>query len=310
MRFAWSSPTEVALGIMSLDGWCPERNIVLLLVDGAELSSSACVDGEDGRRLLAGEAFRPDLAVYDAGATKTLPGYLVQEAVVEGLLRLTAVLSGELADHRLEDHLALSLTERIVQLGDEIAAQRAAGPVSADTRLELAELNGLTHMALLSFRRSRYSGKAWYVATEISSVIGARRTQAIAPLLPAVFEQMMRGREAWGSSRGLRQFWSRVCAATSASVSDAPSQGFAQLMEQWCVEIPPLMSPEEGARVVHRSMRRWGAGLPMLYGLTSDDLFAAVALVSRTEDRQALPQAEYGSDGAVPVLIGNAPMGR
>ena len=144
MRFAWSSPTEVALGIMSLDGWCPERNIVLLLVDGAELSSSACVDGEDGRRLLAGEAFRPDLAVYDAGATKTLPGYLVQEAVVEGLLRLSAVLSGELADHRLEDHLALSLTERIVQLGDEIAAQRAAGPVSADTRLELAELNGLT----------------------------------------------------------------------------------------------------------------------------------------------------------------------
>ena len=78
MRFAWSSPTEVALGIMSLDGWCPERSIVLLLVDGAELSSSACVDGEDGRRLLAGEAFRPDLAVYDAGATKTLPGYLVQ----------------------------------------------------------------------------------------------------------------------------------------------------------------------------------------------------------------------------------------
>lgn len=258
MRFAWSSPTEVALGIMSLDGWCPERNIVLLLVDGAELSSSACVDGEDGRRLLAGEAFRPDLAVYDAGATKTLPGYLVQEAVVEGLLRLSAVLSGELADHRLEDHLALSLTERIVQLGDEIAAQRAAGPVSADTRLELAELNGLTHMALLSFRRSRYSGKAWYVATEISSVIGVRKTQAIALFLPAVFEQMMRGREAWGSSRGLRQFCSRVCAATRASVSDAPSQGFAQLMEQWCVEIPPLMSPEEGARRAsfHASMGR------------------------------------------------------
>lgn len=210
MRFAWSSPTEVALGIMSLDGWCPERSIVLLLVDGAELSSSACVDGEDGRRLLAGEAFRPDLAVYDAGATKTLPGYLVQEAVVEGLLRLSAVLSGELADHRLEDHLALSLTERIVQLGDEIAARRAAGPVSADTRLELAELNGLTHMALLSFRRSRYSGKAWYVATEISSVIGARRTQAIAPLLPAVFEQMMRGREAWGS-RTAPVLVSRLC---------------------------------------------------------------------------------------------------
>lgn len=258
---------------------------------GAELSSSACVDTAEGRRLVVGEAMRPDLAVLDAAATQTLPVDLVAEAVLEALFRVTSMMIGDAADRPVEDPLTVALAVALARAGDAVARHRDAGEVPADLRLDVAKLSGLTQGGWLSLGRNRYAATGWYIATELSTGVGCRKVAAVARILPAHWHLVSRGHAAWGDSGRLDRLWSHLRDAADGPLPRDPASGLAELLRHWSIEPTRELSTDEVDTITRRTVRSWGSGLPMLHGLRSADV-RELLRIAYTPELVAMPVAQ------------------
>ena len=254
---------------------------------GAEASSSACLSHGDGKRLLIGDILRPDAAVLDPMATRSLPHHLVAEGVLEPLFRLTSLY---IADHRglpTEDALTVALAERLIRLGDELTGARAIenGAESDDLRLELAKISALSHAAWLSLGRNRYSARGWYIANELSTALGVRKMTAVAVLLPSLWSEIAAGQDILGSADRLSAMWPMLRAASSRDLPADPIAGIAALLDAWSIGRHVSPTREQVERTARRSIAAWGAGLPMLGRLRSRDVRRILDRAVRPVDR-------------------------
>lgn len=262
---------------------------------GAEASTSACLAHPDGKRLLIGDVLRPDAAVLDPLATRGLPDHLVREGLLEPLFRLGCQFVADAGERPTEDALALALAERLVALGDRLddaLGGPATDPAASDElRRQIAQISALSHAPWLSLGRDRYAARGWYIATELSVALGVRKMTAVAALLPALWAEIDDGRAVLGSADRLRAWWRRLRVAGARPLPADPAAGIAALVGRWRID-PRLPADATAADpVARRCVARWGAGLPMLGRVRTDDLRGPLRrALSAVPDRPARPE--------------------
>ncbi|MFE0019866.1 daptide-type RiPP biosynthesis dehydogenase [Amycolatopsis sp. NPDC059021] len=228
---------------------------------GVEVSAVACVRIGQDRRIVAGRALRPDLAVLDPDRTATLPGHLLREGTLEALLRILGPVAGSARVGGLPDAEAATLAAQLVAVGDRIAA----GDSGRDARLAVAMLSATTHTGWALAGRGRYSAKHWYLANELSCALGVRKMVATACLLPAVWSRILEGDTRYGNAASLTEAWSGLDHGD-------PVSGLRNLVRRWRIE-HELAAPADVIRAAAESaVRSWGGRLPMLAGLTVADI--------------------------------------
>jgi NADP-dependent alcohol dehydrogenase len=228
---------------------------------GVEVSSVACVRVGDHRRIVAGSALRPDLAVLDPELTATLPAHLLREGVLEALLRIIGPVAGSDRVGGLPDAESAVLARRLVTIGDRIAA----GETGPEVRLDAAMLSAATHTGWALIGRGRYSAKHWYLANELSTTLGLRKMVATASLLPAIWSRILRGDTRYGNASALREAWNWID-------DTDPVTGLRALLRRWRIDhdIDAPVTAISDAAV--SAIRSWGGRLPMLSGLTVTEI--------------------------------------
>ncbi|MEV1004628.1 daptide-type RiPP biosynthesis dehydogenase [Nonomuraea sp. NPDC050202] len=255
---------------------------------GAELSTVACLEYPQGKRLVSGECLRPDIAVLDPVATDTLPAELISEGVLEALFRLVSLYAGDHADLPTEDALAEAVAVRLVTAGHQVRRARSSGrPVDRALRLEIAKLSGLTHQEWIHLGRTAFANKGWLIANEVSGVLGVRKMRAVAALLPPLWRAIAGGERRLGSARRLARLWPVLRAVDPAGLPGDPADGMATLIDSWLVERRLSAGEDALDAIAARIVRAWGAGLPMLGGLAKDEVRRLLAEVIRTPDAVA-----------------------
>lgn len=246
---------------------------------GAELSRSACVRAGAAKRLAFGEPLRADLALVTPAATASLPLALVAEGIVEALLRLLSPYVGSLDDRPTQDDAVERYAIQLLQAGDLVRKVRdLGGSVPPGLLAEVAAISGNSHSVDLIADRDPCCDVCWPLANEISMLTGLRKLTALAAITPVVWRRVLDGDGRLGSARRLRRVWSAVVSGASAAPSVAPPDvGLTALLERWGIE--PMVrgdvpTPEAAAR---RAAKAWGNGLPMLRGLSVEEITAVYA---------------------------------
>ncbi len=252
---------------------------------GSEVSTVACLQYPDGKRLIATQALRPEAAVLDPVATETLPAELVLEGVLEVLSRIA---SPYVADHRdlpTEDALAEVVAERVMRVGHQAHATRVAGrPLDGELRLEIAKLSGISHGEWICRAGDPYAVKGWLLANELSATLGIRKMTAVAALFPHLWRAVSDGDARLGSAERLTRIWSRLRTCGQRAMPQEPATGIAALIDEWRVDRRIVATPEQLDSVARRTTRAWGAGLPMLGGLTTGDIRELLARATDTRE--------------------------
>ncbi|GAA2504817.1 daptide-type RiPP biosynthesis dehydogenase [Streptomyces longisporus] len=245
---------------------------------GSELSGGACLAGPHGKRLVLGNGLQPDVAVLDPVATRTLPVELLAEGVLEVFFRVAGMYVGDPQDLPSEDAFALTLVERMVVLGAELASVRRAGEAPGDLlRLEIAKLSGASHSQWFNLGRDPCACKGWYLANELSTGLGLRKMTAAAAVLPPLWQRVVEGDARWGSARRLRRLWKAVASAHRPALPADPVEGVAALMDAWRIERGIDATVERTDLIARATMRAWGDGLPTLGALTLADVRRVLA---------------------------------
>lgn len=258
----------------------PMVAIPTTLGTGAEASTSACLTHPGGKRLLLGDILRPDAAVLDPSATRRLPDQLVREGVLEPLFRLCSIFIADHEGRPTEDALTIALAQRLITLGDQVSTL-PPGEASTQShdglRLEIAKVSALSHAAWLGLGRHRYSAQGWYIANELSTVLGLRKMTAVAALLPRLWDEIAGGQALLGSSHRMHLLWQRMRTVSDRELPADPAAGIRALLAAWRIDRHILATPDQVDSVARRSLASWGAGLPMLGRLRSHDVRRLVA---------------------------------
>lgn len=269
---------------------------------GAEVSSVACLHTPRGRRLVHGLCLRPDAAVLLPDAAATLPVHLVAEGVVEALFRTVAPYIGDPRRLPEPDVQVERAAAQLVRLGQEVrAAVRTGGRPDPSTLREIVQWGALSHSPMLHEARTPFSARGWYLANELSIVLGVRKNQAICALLPEIWRATLAGDIRLGSSARLRHMWSVLSQAAAAGWPSDPAEGIEQLLDDWWIDRRLVATPDQLTVAAHRAIQAWGGGLPMLAGLRREDvrdLYAAATASSASAavDRGGIDRGE-GEEG-------------
>jgi len=240
---------------------------------GAEVSTSACLLGGRGKRLIAGTALRPDLGVLTPQAGETLPDELIREGVLEAFFRTVSPYVGDSNTSTDADRLAEEVAAQLVALGERVCSvldgqQRPDG----QTLMQITRLGGLSHLEEMHAARASFSARGWYLANELSFVYGIRKMQAVAVLLPALWSAVMCGDQRLGSAERLRHMWSSARRAGNPRWPAGPVDGIRALIDSWGLQQRIPIDEERLRAASTRVIRSWGGGLPMLAGLTHHDV--------------------------------------
>ncbi|MDX8146961.1 daptide-type RiPP biosynthesis dehydogenase [Lentzea sp. BCCO 10_0061] len=228
---------------------------------GAEVSPVACVRIGVHRRLAIGNALAPESAVLDPAFTETLPPVLLREGVLEALLRVVGPFVGSPRIGGLPDAEAEMLVRQLVAVGERLAS----GDVGPDVRLTAATLSAATHTGWALVGRDTYGAKHWYLANELSTVLGVRKMIATAAVVPAVWTRIMAGDRRYGDAGRLVEAWSWISDGT-------PVSGLHSLLRRWDLAPSLVSTADQRAEASRRAERSWGGRLPMLADLTAADV--------------------------------------
>lgn len=246
---------------------------------GTESSGVACLGYPlRGKRLVMGTALRPTAAVLDPAATATLDDELIAEGVLEALFRTVSPYVGDHGELPTEDALVETIAERLVLLGHEVRdARRAGRPTGDRLRLEIAKLSSLSHAEWAHLGRDLYAVKGWLIANELSSALGVRKMTAVAAILPHLWRAIAGGEARLGSAARLERLWSRLRATDPGTLPADPAAGIEALVDSWGIGRRIDAGPDRLADIAGRTVRAWGAGLPMLGGLRTDEVYGLLA---------------------------------
>jgi alcohol dehydrogenase YqhD (iron-dependent ADH family) len=271
---------------------------------GAQHSRNACISVSGRKRLVSGDALRPDAAAVLADATLTLPRPLLLEGVFENLARLAGFYVGDHEFRGERDVLTERLLAETVACGYAVRAGAPEAPVPTETRAAVGGLSGRTHDEALVAGRPRWLDVSWPLANELSTVLGLRKVEALASLLGPLWSRVLRG-DAVGRRIGdadrLRRLWRVVHTQAPAGLPDDPVTGLATLLADWGIDAAAAAraagavthpgGPAVADHVSERAARAWGDGLPMLRGLDRTALGEVCAEALGPSTRPAAPAA-------------------
>ena len=244
---------------------------------GSELGFVACFGHGDGKRLAIGPCLRPEGAVWDARATATLPPEAVVDGVLEALFRTVSPYIGDPTPLPVQDALVETLARRLVRTGRETAAAIAAGrPVPGELRLRIAELSAESQIGHTNAGRDPHAVKAWAVANELSVVLGLPKMRALAVVWAAAWRRIAAGDTRYGDPDRMRALW-RAVRTEAPELPTAPQDGLVALMRDWQTPLDLRAAPDQLDRAARRTVRAWGAGLPVLGELGVRDVRALLA---------------------------------
>ncbi|MGH3765863.1 MAG: daptide-type RiPP biosynthesis dehydogenase [Pseudonocardiaceae bacterium] len=259
------------------DGRTPQFRRILVATTigtGVEVSPVACVESGRHKRIVIGSRLQPELAVLDPACTATLPPQLLREGVLEALLRIIGPVAGSAPVGGLPDAEAAMLVSQLVAGGNRFAA----GDTGADARLAAAMLSAATHTGWALVGRETFAAKHWYLANELSTVLGLRKMVVTAALLPAVWTRIASGDVRYGDKAQLAMAWSWID-------DSEPVTGLRALLRRWDLD-HEVAAPAAAIRTAaHRAVLSWGGRLPMLSGLTTaeiEDLYTDALRGART----------------------------
>jgi NADP-dependent alcohol dehydrogenase len=239
---------------------------------GSELGTVACFEHADSKRLVTGPCLRPVAAMWTPEATATLPIEMIGDAVLEALFRTVSPYIGDptvLAD---EDALVEDLAGQLLKAGYQVAGHRrcgrAAGP---ELRLRIAELSGESQIGRINLGRSPYSVKGWPIANELSTTLGLTKMRTVAAVWPVLWRRILAGDDRLGCAGRINQLWT-ILRRQAPQLDPDPAIGLSGLMDEWWVDREVRATSLQIDAAVTQTMRAWGAGLPMLGGLTAGDL--------------------------------------
>jgi NADP-dependent alcohol dehydrogenase len=111
----------------------------------------------------------------------------------------------------------------------------------------------------------------------MSSALGVRKMTAVAALLPHLWRAVLDGEPRLGSAPRLRRMWAGLRDAAppdrGRDLPEDPADGIAVLMDDW--RVGRRLTADGPGRIealAARTVRAWGAGLPMLGGLRAEDV--------------------------------------
>lgn len=239
---------------------------------GSELGTVACFEHAGSKRLVAGPCLRPVAALWVPEATVTLPIELVAEAVLEALFRTVSPYVGDPTERPDEDALVEDLAGQLLNAGDQVAEHRRTGrAVGPELRLRIAELSGESQIGRINLGRSPYSVKGWPIANELSTTLGLAKMRAVAAVWPVLWQRVRGGDDRLGDSGRIDRLWT-VLRRQAPRLDPEPALGLRGLMDDWGIDREVRATSAQIDSTVTRTMRAWGAGLPMLGGLSADDL--------------------------------------
>ncbi|MET9610527.1 daptide-type RiPP biosynthesis dehydogenase [Streptomyces sp. NPDC006512] len=263
---------------------------------GSELGTVACF-AKDGAKLLAtGACLRPVAALWTAEATATLPPELIADGVLEALFRTVSPYAGDHTDLPEQDAQVEELTARLLAAGYHVAAHRAHGtPVPAELRLRIAEMSGESQIGLLNIGRSPYAVKCWAIANELSTTLNLAKMRTVSALWPVLWRRTLAGDTRLGSPDRIRRLWSTL-RNHAPWLDEDPADGLLALMRHWHIDRTVTATGTEIARATTRTMRAWGAGLPILDELSAADVRALLTEATDQAARGAAPGARGRQD--------------
>ncbi|MGB4136655.1 MAG: daptide-type RiPP biosynthesis dehydogenase [Microbacterium sp.] len=228
----------------------------------SETNGVAILKNGFGYRLIVGQQLRGHHAILDAENYLSLSDAAVREGCLEALLRTAGASTSPRGSSRARAD-SVAIARALVHAG----SQGSYGPAQ---RLRIARLSAATQRTAALRGRDPYSARHWYVANELSYHHGVRKMVATAAIISSLWARVEAGDQRWGDASSLRCFWGAV--AMNAGLPETPSEGIAVLISRWEIDraLPPsIQVRNEVARAVERS---WGSRLPMLRGITTDDV--------------------------------------
>lgn len=250
-------------GLVPLHATRRSRRLVLAPTTpgtGSEMTLGACVDlflapGERARSLVTSTGLGADLAWIDAELLTTLPTVLVREGVVEALSRVLVSAVAAPTTLRPADWEAYALTHHLTRLLLEVDT---VDTVPFLTLQDLSLASGQTHRGLSLTGRGPAPSPVWFVATELSMVLGVRKDTALSALLAQWIRLVSYGAVAWGDAEVLE------------TLLPAGSPGRRAL-----TDVSPLPAPPGTVRrTIERVRTRWGGKRPMMGRFRDEDLAA------------------------------------
>ena len=239
---------------------------------GSEVSAVAVVDGPGDRTLVFSPHLRPATAILDPEATAGLPTRLVREGALEALMRVAGTEIGAASSLRMATAEARGLARQLAGALDECSELDVPGD---ELRLYVAQLSGASHRSWALAGRSAFPSPVWFLATELSLVLGVTKVTATAMLLPAWLERVAEGDERWGDRERLAAVWSALGEAPAGAVVAVATR---RLLERWQLTPPAVdAAPALAAVAAERAVRRWGGRLPMLGRFAAAELETLMA---------------------------------
>ncbi|MFV0523570.1 MAG: iron-containing alcohol dehydrogenase [Acidimicrobiales bacterium] len=234
--------------------------ITTTLGTGVEVSPVACMVSGGTKRIVLGERLIPDTAILDPDLTGTLPAGLVEDGIVEIMLRyLGPLLAGD---------PGVAMTDEVVldELGhlDRLLRTGRRRPLTADERLAVSLRSAATRLGFGLAGRNPYSSKLWYLATALTDCVPVSKLEANLMLFPAVLAAIDAGDHRFGQRPILARVNRRLGlpAAEPLALAD-------HLRSRRRPRGAPTVDPAVVAAHAHRT---WGNGRPMLGDLGHDEL--------------------------------------
>lgn len=239
----------------------PLAVISTTLGTGAEVSPVACFSHDGVKRIVVAPLLQPTVAILDPGLTRSLPHLLVEQGLIEALLRYVGPLLAGPSTVPTADKQALTEAKALRSL---LLVHRSGG-LSDDERLEVAIRSANTRLGFALAGRDPFSSKLWYLATALTDVMPISKIDAHLLLLPVLCERIELGDTRFGSQDQL-DLVTNVALGQSApgtttslvAVLGAPTTTFEAF------PAPDL--------VADHCTTTWAAGQPMLGMFTSDEL--------------------------------------
>jgi NADP-dependent alcohol dehydrogenase len=257
-------PERSGLVILAPSGRPTARTVLLptTVGTGAEISSVACLPGRGGRRLIMGEALRPTTAVLDPMLTTGLPRHLLAEGILEALFRVTSPGLAGMEHRPVADALADALTGELTTCGESLVA---SGPSDPALRLRIAEASAATHASWNVLGLDPFGAVGWFLANQLSSETHVRKMTAVAALLPHLWRRVLGGDRRFGEAGCLHRQWRLIAGRVAGDLPSDPATGIAELIDHWGISAAiPQVGHYDVKRISRRTLRAWGAGLPML----------------------------------------------
>ncbi|MBT2483255.1 MULTISPECIES: daptide-type RiPP biosynthesis dehydogenase [unclassified Microbacterium] len=227
----------------------------------SETNSVGVVTNEEGHRLIVGRSLRPRHAIIDSLNLSTLTPDMVEEGALEAFLRLAgASTSSQRSPRGNSDAVAL---------GRALLESATRDSASASGRLRLARLSAATQRTAALRGRDPYSARHWYVANEVSFLLGIRKMVATAAVIAAVWRRICSGDRRWGDRQSLENFWAGV--SQRADLPLDPAEGISALIRRWRIPIPRAPNADHICRIAVATEKAWGNRQPMLAELVAED---------------------------------------